>query len=161
MKKRKRREHAQIVRDRRVISVLYLQGMLQADIADNLNLSPATICRDLQALQAEWLERTRENFDALKAQEIANVDQLERTYYDAWLRSCEDAETVQQVGDKEGVDKITKTRKEQIGDPRFLSGVQWCIERRCKILGIDAPTKRDITTGGEPLILRVSGFDKV
>jgi hypothetical protein len=29
----------------------------------------------------------------------------------------------------------------QIGDPRFLAGVQWCINKRCEILGLDAPAK--------------------
>lgn len=33
--------------------------------------------------------------------------------------------------------KIVKT----CGDTKFLAGVQWCIERRCKLLGLDAPSK--------------------
>jgi hypothetical protein len=33
--------------------------------------------------------------------------------------------------------KIVKT----CGDPRFLNGVQWCIDRRAKLLGLDAPSK--------------------
>lgn len=39
--------------------------------------------------------------------------------------------------------KVTFTRKivETCGDPRFLAGIQWCIDRRAKLLGLDAPTK--------------------
>lgn len=33
--------------------------------------------------------------------------------------------------------KIVKT----CGDTKFLAGVQWCIDRRCKLLGLDAPSK--------------------
>jgi hypothetical protein len=33
--------------------------------------------------------------------------------------------------------KITKTS----GDPRYLQGIQWCIDRRAKMLGLDAPSK--------------------
>ncbi|MHC4984512.1 MAG: hypothetical protein ACYTF6_15275, partial [Planctomycetota bacterium] len=70
-------------------------------------------------------------------------------------RSCEDAESstlktkgkVQKHQDSDGrfvaeqPAVVAKARKGQAGDPRFLAGVQWCIERRCKILGLDAPTK--------------------
>ena len=49
-------------------------------------------------------------------------------------------------------ESIEKTSMGQAGDPRFLAGVQWCIERRCKIIGIDAPTKSELTgAGGKPL----------
>jgi hypothetical protein len=34
------------------------------------------------------------------------------------------------------------TRSEgQAGDPRFLQGVACCIDRRCKLLGLDKPDK--------------------
>ena len=32
-------------------------------------------------------------------------------------------------------------KAEQTGDPRYLAGVQWCVEQRCKILGLNAPQK--------------------
>lgn len=43
--------------------------------------------------------------------------------------------------------KITERTEEQLGDPRYLQIVSWCIERTCKLLGLDAPTKitADIT----------------
>ena len=34
------------------------------------------------------------------------------------------------------------------GEPRFLQGVHGCIERRCKILGLDAPRKQEVTGFG-------------
>ena len=150
---KKHRDTAQIARDRRIIGDLYLQGWLQAEIAEKVGLNQSTISRDLKALHKEWLESALNDYDQAKANELAKVDKLERTYWVAWERSCEDAETVQMVGGSEKADKITKTRKGQVGDPRFLQGVQWCIERRCKILGIDAPTKRDVTSGGEKIAM--------
>jgi len=149
----KRRSNGQLARDRRRIADLYLQGWTQVDIADETRLSQATISRDLKALQSDWLESALIDFNAAKARELAKIDRLEREYWTAWERSCEDAETIRQEGKgKKGEDgklvppdKIVRTAKGQAGDPRFLAGVQWCIERRCKILGIDAPQRTELT----------------
>ena len=141
----KRRSTAQLKRDRRRISDLYLQGWLQADIAAEVGVSQQTISLDLKALQRDWLASALIDFDEAKSHELAKVDRLEREYWQAWGRSREDAETVRQEGKKEGVDKIIKTAKGQAGDPRFLVGVQWCIDKRCKILGIDAAVKMQHT----------------
>ena len=36
--------------------------------------------------------------------------------------------------------EVTRIQKwELIGDHRFLEGVQWCINKRCELLGLDAP----------------------
>ena len=146
----KRRSNGQLARDRRRIGNLYLQGWVQVDIAQELELSQATVSRDIAALQASWLESALIDFNEAKAQELAKVDRLEREYWQAWERSCEDAETVRQEGSKDdagkaSVDKIVKTAKGQAGDPRFLAGIQWYIEKRCKILGIDAAVKLEHT----------------
>lgn len=140
----KRREPAQIARDRRRIADLYLQGKLQAEIADEIGVDQSTVSRDLRALHREWLRLALTDFDKAKARELAKIDKLEREYWVAWQRSCEDAETVvQKAVETAGAirKEATKTEKGQAGDPRFLQGVQWCIERRCKIMGVDAPDK--------------------
>ena len=109
---------------------------MQVDIAEEVGISPPTVSRDISFLQAEWQRSSLVNIDAKKSEELAKVDRLEREYWRAWVRSCEDAETVRQEGKKEGVDKIIKTAKGQAGDPRFLQGVQWCWERK---IGIHRP----------------------
>lgn len=154
-KRKPRRSRSQLLRDRRRISDLYLEGWLQVDIAQEVGLAQSTVSLDLKALHKEWLKSALVNTDQTKSKELARIDRLEREYYAAWRRSCEDAETItqktkgviQRKQDKEGVfvserpGEATKTSKGQAGDPRFLSGVQWCIDRRCKILGIDAEVK--------------------
>jgi len=144
----KRRSPSALARDRRRISELYLQGWLQVDIAAEVGVSQSTVSQDLKAIQKEWLQSTLIDFNEAKAQELAKVDNLERTYHRAWLRSCEDAQTVTQKAIEAGGDQrkeATKTAKGQVGDPRFLVGVQWCIDKRCKIKGIDAPVKTAFT----------------
>jgi len=38
------------------------------------------------------------------------------------------------------------------GDPRFLTGVQWCVEQRCKMLGLLAAVKNEhMGEGGGPV----------
>jgi hypothetical protein len=126
---------------------LYLQGWLQADIAEEVGVSGATVSRDLKVLQSKWLASALVDFNEAKSQELAKIDRLEREYWHAWARSCENAEQMTQEGTPDSVEKVKKTSKGQAGDPRFLQGVQWCIERRCKILGVDAPERHEI---GEP-----------
>ncbi len=40
--------------------------------------------------------------------------------------------------------KFAKRSEQRNGNPAYLSGVQWCIDRRCKLLGLDAPIKAQI-----------------
>ena len=131
----KRREPSQIARDRQRCADLYLQGWLQSDIADELGINQSTVSRDLKVLHAKWLASALVDFDEAKAKELAKVDRLEREYWRGWLRSREDAETLRQEGTKDaGIGKIVKTEKGQTGDPRFLAGVQWCIDKLAKKL---------------------------
>lgn len=37
------------------------------------------------------------------------------------------------------------------GDPRFLAGVQWCINRRCILLGLDTPSKAQANMGSQTI----------
>jgi hypothetical protein len=117
-----------------------------------VDLSQATVTRDLQYLYKEWQESSLVDIDKAKARELAKVDRLEREYWQAWEHSCKDAETVRQEGTKteKGIqpDKIVKTAKGQAGDPRFLVGIQWCINKRCEIVGLDAAIKQEISGPG-------------
>jgi len=151
------RNKAELARDRRREADMYLQGRLQVDIAKELGINVSTVCRDLKTIQREWLKSTLMDFDAAKSKELAEIDLLEREYWQAWTRSCEIAQSAKTTKRPIGEDgeiatvNIERTSKAQVGDPRFLQGVQWCIERRCKIIGIDSPEKHEITrSGGKP-----------
>lgn len=159
-----KRRPIQIERDRREIAERYLEGKTQAAIAEYLNgragigykLTRQMIGYDLKALQSQWRESALINIDEAKAKELAKIDRLEWEYWIAWERSCADAETITEKGKGTGtaVQDFEKTiqRRGQAGDPRFLQGVQWCIDRRCKILGVDAPQKVEHAgKDGEPL----------
>jgi len=151
------RSKTQIERDRRRIAEMYLRGELQADIAVELKLSQSTISNDLADLREEWKKAALMDFNDRKAQELAKVDNLEIEYWSAWKRSQQDAEieTVKRKGTLSKLDGVstipiegTKRTEGQSGDPRFLQGIQWCINKRCEILGLDAPKKLEGTAAG-------------
>ena len=138
-----RRSKAQRERDLAQISQRYLRGEPQTRIAETLDVSQQTVSNDLKELQRRWQASALVDLNAAKAQELAKIDNLEREYWEAWERSCEDAGTVVKKAKEGGAKEATQTIKGQAGDPRFLTGVQWCIERRCKLLGLDAPIAVD------------------
>lgn len=134
-----------IAKRRQEISALYLQGKPQYEIAELVDVNQSQVSRDLKHLKKEWLKSAIRDFDEAKSQELAKIDNLEQEYWDAWEKSKEDYK--QTTKRAKGKNEKT-TEKEQIeknvivfGDPAFLKGVQWCIDKRCKILGIDAPQK--------------------
>jgi hypothetical protein len=47
---------------------------------------------------------------------------------------------------KKGHQKKTEREVESYGEPRFLQGVMTCINKRCDILGLNAPMKIAETT---------------
>jgi len=151
-KGQKSRSRSQLERDRKRIAELYLKGWLQVDIADELNLCQPTISSDIKALQKIWLNSSLRDFDELKSRELAKIDNLELEYWDAWDRSkqIKKSKTIklrprkgQKKATNEDITDIQTKDEDVVGDPRFLNGVERCIERRCKLLGIDAPEKHE------------------
>jgi len=139
----KRRSASQLSRDRRAIAEYYLKGWLQSAIAAELGISQQTVSNDLRALQVQWEKSALRDFDTMRGEELAKIDNLEREYWAGWLRSGKNEETlVKKAKDGKGTEAI-KTSKGQAGDPRFLAGIERCIERRCKLLGIDAPAQHE------------------
>lgn len=136
----KDRKPAEIERDRRNISRLYLQGKIQAEIAHELKLSQPTVSREIKLLIEEWKQERVYDINEAKARELAKLDNLESEYWMAWKRSQQDSQ--KQTSGMMATGHVDYTVKEgQTGDPRFLDGVANCIKQRCAILGVEAPKK--------------------
>jgi len=140
----KDRKPAEIERDRRNISRLYLQGKIQAQIAFELKISQPTVSRELKLLQAEWKEERVYDINEAKQKELSKLDVLELEYWEAWERSQGNAITQIQSESPMGTTKTAKQEK-QFGDARFLDGVMSCIKQRCAILGVEAPKRVGVT----------------
>jgi hypothetical protein len=160
MKKSSKRNSVQIALDRSEVAELYLRGYDYVEIAERLNktrqyqLSPANIANDISKIHERWQKSYLSDYDKLKARELARIDTLERAYWQAWEKSKEKKEKLRtlkiddSMADKRGTKRPTfsrlKAEKEEEnrdGDPKFLEGIQWCIQQRCKIMGFNAPQR--------------------
>jgi hypothetical protein len=146
------------------VASLFLQGIKrQGELAERVGVDRSTISRDLKVLNARWKEAGVRDLDAAKGQELDRIDELLRQYWEAWEKSkqAHEISTTEQTTTADGERLKAGIRKEdQHGDPRYLAGVQWCIEQRCKILGLSAPQKIAPTTpdGREPFRLTVENL---
>jgi hypothetical protein len=156
---RKGRSPDQIRSDRAEVARLYLQRWTQAEIGAKLGLSRQQIGHELRTIRGEWQESALMDFDARRAEELARIDQLEWHYWTAWEASKQEKETTssEQVTKPNGEQVKAAIRKTgQTGDPRYLLGVERCIDRRCKLLGLDAAPK---TPAEEVTWKAYAGFD--
>ena len=121
----------------------YLRGDTQMAIAERLGLSQGQISRDLAKVQKRWRESSLVDINEAKQRELERIDVLEREYWQAWENSKGEQQrsTASKTGDQSRAQIV---KYESAGDPRFLAGVQWCVEQRCKILGLLAAVKSDL-----------------
>ena len=141
--------------DLQEINKLYVRGANLREIAAQISanreyrLSHVTIKADVDLILERWRETLLSDIDRLKSEELARINHLECEAWAAWERSKQDAERT--LAEKrhatQGTTSVASVVKEgQCGDPRYLQRVEWCIEKRCKILGLDAPAKVAQTT---------------
>lgn len=144
---RNKAERLALLKRRDEVSALYFQGIPQYQIAERLGVDAAQVTRDLQFLERLWLEGAVENRDRWKAEEIARINHMEREAYAAWERSKQERETrtARNATRPKGAETETGLRKEQrCGDTEYLKTVQWCINKRCELRGLDAPKKAEV-----------------
>jgi transposase len=133
------------------ITRLYLQGRTQRDIAEVVGVSQGQVNHDLKLIQQRWRESSIMDMNEAKQRELARLDELEREYWAAWEQSKNERTRARQESDgkskdgKPNVVRATMEREQRDGNPAFLAGVMSCIERRCKLLGLDAPVKSELT----------------
>ena len=132
-----------VIARRKKIGELYLQGKLQIEIASMLGINQGSVSRHLKAILAAWRQATLQDFAFRRAEELAKLDHLEAEAWKSWRASKGNREeTGERKEDASGKKLLTQIRSEQrTGDISYLRMVVWCIERRCKLLGLDAPSK--------------------
>jgi hypothetical protein len=134
----------EVLQRRKKVAALYLQGRYQWEIGQAVGVDRGTISRDLKAIRDQWQGAALADWTQAKNRELDRVDLLERTYWESWERSMAPAEssTQEKLNGTGGERMKAAIRREgRDGNPAFLAGVQWCIERRCKLLGLDAPQR--------------------
>lgn len=174
MSKNKRTEMEQ-ERDLALISDLYVRKKwTQAQIAAHLSelrpysLTQQQISYDLGKIRDRWLESSLVNFDEARAQELAEIDRVEVEAWEAFERSKHSSsQTITTKGKlrktsegqggyvAEQPAEAKRSTQEGAGNPTFLQIVQWCIDRRIHLLGLDAPDRVRI----EQLQISLTGDD--
>jgi predicted transcriptional regulator len=119
------------------VAELYNQGKYQHEIAAELGVSQQQVSYDLKVLNRFWEKTAVLDIAKAKLRELAKIDHLERTYWEAWERSMTARETKQlkKIPTK-GDEKLLK-QETRDGNPQYLEGVQWCITKRSALLGLD------------------------
>lgn len=133
-----------IVAERRhQIAALYLKGWAQFKIAEHVGVTQACVSKDLKVLSTKWKESAMVDINDIKQRELAKIDHLEHEAWEAWEKSKQDTKETTRKAKKAG-EKTTykeQTDKEvvRLGNPQFFATIQWCINKRCEIFGVDAP----------------------
>ncbi len=147
------------------VARLYCEGKTQLEIGKQVGISKPTVCRDLKEVRKEWLEQRTSDVEQRALIELAKIDNLEAEAWDSYHKSKAPAvetktETPDKAGDAPAVGKVTKTIRDRLPETQFLDVVRWCIEQRCKMLGLLAPTKIAPTnaSGTESFKLVVKGM---
>jgi hypothetical protein len=130
-------DHA-IAERRWKVSQLYLQGLPQHRIGEQVGVSQKCVSEDLAAVRAEWLAKSVDGFGERLAEELAKVDRVEAVAWDSFERSRASI-TVGKGADGKPM------KVERPGDDRFLGRVSWCIETRAKLLGLVKTDKASST----------------
>lgn len=158
-----RRKAGQIELDRRDIALLYVQGYSIRDVwkkfneTREYNLAYTTVANELQNIREMWINHYLDEYDANLAKELAKIDNLEARAWEEWERSRRDLEEAEQwekehtgtnvTGKVVQTQKSKNTRVKKIkreGNVEYMRTIQWCIQQRCRILGLDAPQRIEV-----------------
>lgn len=136
------RSKEQIEHDNAWIAELYLKGLTQQAIAKTVGLSQQMISVSIARIRDIWAKTQITMFTEYLNRELTRIDLLEREYWTAWENSKKAREkttcTIRPPADLKGqaqVVSIVAEESKSDGDKRWLEGVQWCIDRRCELMG--------------------------
>jgi hypothetical protein len=123
----------------------YLKGVNMVEIGRRLGLSRVQVSYDIKHLHAMWKESALRDFDAMRSEQLAKVDQLEAVYWDGYERSLSErtrervAQTTGTAATGNAINTSTMERTVELRDGAiaWLQGVERCINMRCKLLGLN------------------------
>ena len=161
------------------VSRMYLRGRYQHEIAAATGVTQQQISYDLKTLMDRWKESGIRDLDAYKNEQLQKIDELERESWEEWYRSknereisvtekftsepgvvAADGQVVRDTGAKNKPEMKTRAqlrREGQTGNTSYTATIQWCIEQRCKILGLEAPRRTELSgPDGAPVNIQAS-----
>lgn len=135
----------------------YTYREIRGEVTKRLGLQAyalSTVKSDVDTLLQEWKENRLDDTEKKITSELARIDLVIREAWEMWEKSKQDFEKKKgrqkgvPIFDKQGVQIKVKTTFQEMqneeyrakGDARYLDIIIRCIERRCKLLGLDKET---------------------
>lgn len=124
----------------RVAKMFFDEEKTVKEIAEMEKLSALTIYKDIGAIRAELYEDRMWSAHKYINLQLAELEFVEDQAKEAWFRSIGTNKKTQSRLDPAGnvIEKVV-SKENMIGDPRFLGHIQSVIDRRARLLGLDAP----------------------
>ena len=121
----------EVINDRlEKVSKLYVQGYQQIEIANICGVTQAQISYDLKTLLERWKENQLANTGEWVSAELVKINAMEVQGWEQWNKSIE---------------------INILGDDKYMKIVQWCVGKRCDLLGLIVQ-KSDLTTNGKDIM---------
>jgi hypothetical protein len=160
-----------VARRRALVSKLLLQGMTQQEICLRLGLPPGAgpkmISVDVKAIRERWQQSAVRDFDGLRVEQLARLDQLLTELWDGWERSKREqvsyerwarerrqrqAEGDQAVAREAPPQEVTRKveRQARDGNPAFTAQILNVINAQSELMGLT--DKRAQDAGGPPIV---------
>jgi predicted transcriptional regulator len=137
---------------RQKVAELYVQGITQFAIAEQLGVCQPTVSNDLARVREQWLKSSLMDFNAKKSEELARLEHLERV---AWEDYAESRKVYVKV---KGRGLVPSDTRRKPGDVRYLQEVREAITLRLKVLGAIQPDKKVIVNQNVGIGLSAADF---
>jgi hypothetical protein len=120
--------------ERRLKAVwLWFQGLTTAEIAVKIGVGERQARKDLAQAREDWGANIKRKLAYELNKRLSQYDMLKAEFFAAWKASQIRSVRTGVTGDAEVMT--------QAGDPRYLNGYRECLDRECKLLGLDAPER--------------------
>lgn len=181
-RKKNKRTEEQTAEDLKFCAGLYLKGYSYQRIADKLNewnagkgkeykIDRGQIYYDMKKLQNQWLSEAKDLIHTHQIKELAKLDNLEAEAWESYEKSKFVKSKKVKYRPKEGKEYTDLEKMEKVidyeeikdeetpGNPKFLDVILRCIDKRCTLLGLNAPiqialpTKEEQEARGDALVI--------
>lgn len=121
------------------VTSLYLQRLDIDAISEQISKPTTFVRQALRDIREAWRDRAILDYSRRQAEELARIDVVEEEAWSGWRRSQEAERTERtHLGEDEAGRSFSQTTTRD-GTTKFLEVIQWCVEQRCKIIGLYAP----------------------
>ena len=119
-----KRLKANEIRERRMkVTELARQGYRQWEISEMVGVKQCTVAKDLKIMEAIWLRSGMLDLHVMKLRQLNKLDEMEQI----------------------AIQRLEALKKDPRSGSRWLEERRKIIDRRCKILGLDAPKQFDVS----------------